>query len=58
MPYEVPLMMELGFEVFVPKKVPKKNFRSAAVSFDYDKSLTIPKAALDRLNDFDFYLTD
>lgn len=58
MPYEVPLMMDLGFEVFVPKKVPKTNFRSAAVSFDYDKSLTIPKAALDRLNDFDFYLTD
>jgi hypothetical protein len=58
MPYEVPLMMELGFEVFVPKKVPKTNFRSAAVSFDYDKSLTIPKKALDRLNDFDFYLTD
>lgn len=51
-------MMELGFEVFVPKKVPKTNFRSAAVSFDYDKSLTIPKAALDRLNDFDFYLSD
>jgi hypothetical protein len=58
MPYEVPLIMDLGFEVFVPKKVPKTNFRSAAVSFDYDKSLTIPNAALDRLNNFDFYLTD
>ncbi|MGO4389127.1 hypothetical protein AB4Y85_16480 [Microvirga sp. 2YAF29] len=51
-------MTDLGFEVFVPKKVPKTNFRSAAVSFDYDKSLTIPKAVLDRLNEFDFYLTD
>ncbi len=58
MPYEVPLIMDLGFEVFVPKKVPKTNFRSAAVTFDYDKSLTIPKAALERLNNFDFYLTD
>ncbi|WP_457092918.1 DUF7024 domain-containing protein [Microvirga sp. P5_D2] len=51
-------MMELGFEIFVPKKVPKTNFRSAAVSFDYDKSLTIPEKVLDRLNNFDFYLTD
>lgn len=58
MPYEVPLIMNLGFEVFVPKNVPKTNFRSAAVSFDYDKSLTIPKAVLNRLNKFDFYLSD
>lgn len=56
MPYEVPLMMELGFEVFTPKIIPKEaGFRSAAVDFSYDSSLSIPKRVLERLNNFDFY---
>ncbi|GEO14619.1 DUF7024 domain-containing protein [Microvirga aerophila] len=58
MPYEVPLIRDLGFEVYVPKIIPNKNFRSAAVTFDYDQCLSIPKKVLDRLNSFDFYLTD
>lgn len=48
-------MQELGFEVFVPKVIPKTGFRSGGVSFDFDASLSIPRRVLDRLNSFDFY---
>lgn len=52
---EVPLLMKLGFEVFTPKKMPQGNFRSGSVSFEYDKSLSIPHSLLKRMNDFNFY---
>src|SRR6266478_6746744 len=56
MPYEAQLLLNLGSEVFVPKVIPKAaSFRSGAVDFSYDASLTIPKRALMRLNQFNFY---
>jgi hypothetical protein len=56
MQYEVPLLRSLGFEVFVPKIIPKTdNYRSCAVDFSFDESLTIPKHALRVLNSCDFY---
>ena len=46
MPYEAQLLLNLGFEVFVPKVIPKAvSFRSGAVDFAYDGSLTIPQRA-------------
>jgi hypothetical protein len=56
MPYEAQLLVNLGFEVFVPKVIPKdRDFRSGVVDFAYDASLTIPQRALKRLNEFNFY---
>jgi Glycosyl transferases group 1 len=56
MQYEVPLLRSLGFEVFVPKIIPKTDeFRSCAVDFSFDESLTIPKHALRVLNSCHFY---
>ncbi|MBV9392216.1 MAG: hypothetical protein JOY96_10020 [Verrucomicrobia bacterium] len=56
MQYEVPLLHSMGFEVFVPKTIPKTiEFRSGAVDFSFDESLTIPKHALTVLNSCDFY---
>ena len=56
MPYEVPLLRSLGFEVFVPKIIPKRaEFRSCAVDFSFDESLTIPEHALRVLNSCHFY---
>lgn len=58
MPYEAKLLVSLGYELFTPKVIPKTpNFRSAAVSFEYDQTLTIPRRALEKLNKFDFYET-
>lgn len=54
--FEVPLLIDLGFEVYIPKKFPSDEAnRSASVSYDYDKTLTITKKNLDVLNSFDFY---
>lgn len=56
MPYEAKLLVELGYEVFVPKVIPKvAAFRSGAIDFSYDAVLTIPAAVLARLNAFNFY---
>jgi len=56
MPYEAKLLVELGYEVFTPKVIPTAaSFRSGAVDFSYDESLTIPKSVLARLNGFNFY---
>lgn len=55
MPYEAPLIRRLGFEIFIPKIIPKTNFRSAAVDFSHDASLSIPTAVLENLNQFNFY---
>jgi hypothetical protein len=57
MPCEAQLLLNLGFEVFVPKVIPPTgtDFRSGVVDFAYDGSLTIPQRALKRLNKFNFY---
>lgn len=55
MPFEVRLLMKLGYEVFVPKIIPAKGFRSGIVDRSFDSSLSIPTQALKRLNEFDFY---
>lgn len=56
---EVPLLLDYDLEVFVPKKFPQNSDnRSASVSFDYDKTLSIPKAELEILNQFDFYTSE
>ena len=46
MPYEAPLIQRLGFEIYVPKVIPKSNFRSGAIDFSYDSSLSLPPAVL------------
>jgi len=48
-------MQRLGFEVFVPKLIPKSGFRSGLVDYSYDSSLSIPAKVLSRLNQFNFY---
>jgi hypothetical protein len=56
MQYEVPLLRSMGFEVFVPKIIPRTaEFRSGAVDFSFDESLTIPEHALRVLNSCCFY---
>jgi Glycosyl transferases group 1 len=56
MQYEVPLLRSMGFEVFVPKIIPKTTeFRSGTVDFSFDESLTIPEHALRVLNSCHFY---
>lgn len=55
MPYEVPLMQRLGFEVFVPKIFPRTGLRNSAVDASYDAALSLPAAVLRTLNGFNFY---
>lgn len=55
MDFEVNLLLDLGFEVFIPKILSKEAPRSSCVEFEYDKSLTIPKIILDKLNNYNFY---
>jgi hypothetical protein len=56
MPAEVPLLRSLGFEVFVPKRVPAGiGYRSAAVDRSHDAALTIPGPDLALLNAHEFY---
>ena len=56
LPAEVPILRNLGYEVFIPKTVPTDEaYRSGVVTYDYDCSLTISKRALDILNSQDFY---
>lgn len=53
---EVPLLLELGFEVFTPKKFPyKSDFISCKANYAYDASLSIPESDLQVLNSIDFY---
>ena len=53
---EVPLLINLGFEVFTPKIFPPDDAnRSASVTYDFDETLTIPIELLKQLNGFDFY---
>lgn len=55
MPYEAPLIRRLGFEIYIPKIIPKYGFRSGAVDASFDESLTLPPKVLDVLNAFNFY---
>ena len=53
---EVPILRELGYEVFTPKVIPDDvRERSGSVTRDYDASLTIMARDLERLNAHDFY---
>lgn len=55
-PFEVPLLIDMGYEVFCPKMYPyDEGNMSASVDDRYDETLTIPKETLDYLNTIDFY---
>ena len=55
---EVPLLQDLGYEVFVPKKVlPNVNVADTwSADFTDDKYLTIPAELIEKLNKHSFYL--
>jgi hypothetical protein len=57
MPAEVPILMDLGFEVMIPKIIPHHDagYRSGVVTYDYDSTLSVSPAALQVLNHHDFY---
>ena len=55
MKVEVPVMLSLGYEVYVPKLIPTIGFRSGGVDFSYDQHLTIPASEIELLNSFNFY---
>jgi glycosyltransferase involved in cell wall biosynthesis len=52
---EVPILRAMGYEVFIPKVIPKVRFRSASINYSYDEFLTIPEGALWDLNNADLY---
>jgi hypothetical protein len=53
---EVPILRSLGWEVFIPKRVPDDTgYRSSAVSYEYDAALALPASALAVLNLHNFY---
>ena len=54
--FEVPLLMDMGYEVYLPKSFPyDEGNLSASVDFSYDKTLTIPPDDLSVLNSINFY---
>ncbi|MCM3040845.1 hypothetical protein M3201_14165 [Paenibacillus motobuensis] len=54
--FELPLIQDLGFEIFTPKIVPKNILeRSGSVTYKYDETLTIPDHELELLNQYNFY---
>lgn len=56
MDFEVPLLISLGYEVFVPKLVPLDVIKySGKVTFEYDNTLSIYADVLELLNSFNFY---
>ena len=56
LPAEVPIFRDLGYEVFIPKIIPRDpSYRSGVVTFAYDESLTISRSALSVLNEHEFY---
>jgi hypothetical protein len=58
-PAEVPLLRDLGYEVFIPKIIPDfASYRSGEVTWEHDATLSIPRAALDVLNAHEFYGPD
>lgn len=54
--FEIPMLIEMGYEVFVPK-IYQYEFGdlSASVTWEYDSTLTIPEDALKILNECDMY---
>jgi hypothetical protein len=55
---EASVLADLGYEVFIPKVIPAQSFRSGAVDYAFDRTLTIPAEELALLNAFDFYGSD
>jgi hypothetical protein len=56
MEWEVPMLINNGFEVYVPKLLPVgPNSRTAKVTDEYDATLSIPKKDLEYLNAVNFY---
>lgn len=54
--FEVPMLIDMGFEVFTPKIYQYEyGDLSASVAWEYDKILSIPPEALEKLNQTDFY---
>jgi hypothetical protein len=57
--FEVPLLVKLGKEVFIPKEFPRDESNlSASVTYTYDATLSIPSDLLRKMNEFDFYSRD
>lgn len=55
-PFEVPLLIDMGYEVFCPKIYPyDEGNMSANVDDSYDSTLSVSKEILDYLNTIDFY---
>lgn len=52
---EPELLRSLGYEVYIPKKLPDSGFRSGATSYTHDESLSIPKEVLLLLNEHNFF---
>lgn len=54
--WEVPFLIRQGYEVFCPKSY-NADFGdlSATITYEYDKTLTIPKSVLENLNSQDLY---
>ncbi|WP_053372213.1 glycosyltransferase [Paenibacillus sp. FJAT-27812] len=54
--FELPLIRELGFEIYTPKIASKEIFQSSgSITFDYDDTLTIPQEDLQLLNEYNFF---
>lgn len=54
--FEVPLLVEMGFEVFTPKVFQVGvGDGSASITYEYDKTLSIPQSVLEKINKVDFY---
>ncbi len=54
--FELPLLVEMGYEVYCPKIFGVAyGDRSASVTYEYDASLSIPEDVIDKLNEVDFY---
>ncbi|WP_310603776.1 hypothetical protein [Anaerosporobacter sp.] len=54
--FEVPMLLDMGYEVYCPKMFPyDEGNLSASVDFQYDDSLTIPREVIEKLNAINFY---
>lgn len=54
--FEMPIFQELGYEIFCPKKFTiDAGDLSASISYEYDKTLTIPQEDIEYLNGIDFF---
>ncbi|MFF2018157.1 glycosyltransferase [Paenibacillus sp. NPDC058177] len=54
--FELPLIKDLGFEIFTPKIASKVILQSSgSVTYDYDDTLSIPEEDLKLLNEYDFF---